>query len=134
MSNDNAELLRGTYEAFGRGDIPAVMAVLDENIVWNAPRVLPQAMAVSGRDDVGRFFQKLASTWEDFGLEIEDLVASGDRVCAIGRAGGTLNGEQASYGFVHAWTLRDGICTRFDEYVDPSPEVIAASAEAGARD
>jgi ketosteroid isomerase-like protein len=130
MSNDNAELLRGTYEAFGRGDIPAVMAVLDENIVWNAPAVLPHAMAVGGRDDVGRFFQNLASTWEDFALEIEDLVASNDRVCAIGRAGGKLNGEQASYGFVHAWTVRDGVCVRFDEYVDPSPEVIAASTAA----
>lgn len=29
MSTDNAELLQNTYEAFGRGDIPAVMAVLD---------------------------------------------------------------------------------------------------------
>jgi uncharacterized protein len=126
MSNDNAELLRGTYGAFGRGDIPAVMAVLDEDIVWHVPDVLPHAMAVGGRDDVGKFFQKLASTWEEFGLEIDDLVASGDRVCAIGRAGGNLTGGQAaSYGFVHAWTVRDGVCVRFDEYVDPSPELIA---------
>ena len=125
MPNDNAELLRATYEAFERGDIPAVMAVLDENIVWNAPAVLPHSMAVSGRDDVPKFFQNLASTWGDFTLEVDDLVASGERVCAIGRAGGTLDGERASYGFVHAWTVRDGVCVRFDEYVDPSPELIA---------
>jgi uncharacterized protein len=125
MSNDNAELLRGTYEAFGRGDIPAVMGVLDENIIWNTPAVLPHAMTVRGRDDVAAFFQKLASTWEDFSLEIDDVVASGDRVCAIGRAGGTLDGEAASYGFVHAWTVRDGVCVRFDEYVDPSRELLA---------
>jgi uncharacterized protein len=125
MSNDNAELLRGTYEAFGRGDIPAVMGVLDENIIWNTPAVLPHAMTVNGRADVAAFFQKLASTWEDFNLEIDDIVASGDRVCAIGRAGGTLDGEAASYGFVHAWTVRDGVCVRFDEYVDPSRELLA---------
>ena len=125
MSNDNAELLRSTYEAFGRGDIPAVIGVLDENIVWNAPAVLPHAMAVDGRDDVGKFFQNLASTWEGFSLEVDDLVASGDRVCAIGRAGGTLDGEQASYGFVHAWTVDAGVLVRFDEYVDPSPELLA---------
>jgi hypothetical protein len=41
MSNDNVELLRGTCEAFGRGEIPAVMAVLDKNIVWNTPAALP---------------------------------------------------------------------------------------------
>ncbi|MBA3264330.1 MAG: hypothetical protein H0T69_18060 [Thermoleophilaceae bacterium] len=39
---------------------------------------------------------------EGFSLEIDDLVVSGDRVCAIGRAGGTLDGRRASYGFVHA--------------------------------
>ena len=125
QSSQNADLLRKTYEAFGRGDIPAVMEVLDENIVWNVPAVLPHAMDVGGRDDVGAFFQKLASTWEDFDLQIDDFCASGDRVCAIGRAGGNLGGRQASYGFVHAWTVRDGTCVRFDEYVDPSPEMLA---------
>ena len=30
---------------------------------------------------------------------------------------------------MHAWTLSDGICVRFDEYVDPSPEVISAAAQ-----
>ena len=125
MSTDNVELLRSTYEAFGRWDITAVMAVLDEDIAWNSPDLLPHAMPVRGRDDVGRFFQNLAATWDQFRLELEDLVASGDRVCAIGRAGGTLDGRQASYGFVHAWTVRNGVCVRFDEYVDPSPELIA---------
>jgi ketosteroid isomerase-like protein len=125
MPNDNVDLLRSTYEAFGRGDIPAVIDVLDENIVWNTPAVLPHAMTVNGRDDVGAFFQKLASTWQDFNLEIDDYVASGDRVCVIGRAGGILEGGMASYGFVHAWTVRDGVLVRFDEYVDPSRELLA---------
>jgi ketosteroid isomerase-like protein len=88
MSTDNAELLKTIYEAFGRGDIAAVLDVLDENIVWNAPAVLPHAMPVSGRGDVPAFFGNLAATWEAFNLEIDDLVASGDRVCMIGRAGG----------------------------------------------
>jgi ketosteroid isomerase-like protein len=128
MASDNAELIRGTYEAFGRGDIPAVLDAMDENIAWSTPAVLPHAVEVNGRGDVGGFFQKLASTWEDFDLQIDDLVASGDRVCAIGRAGGRLGGKPAGYGFVHAWTVREGRLVRFDEYVDPSPEVIARSA------
>jgi ketosteroid isomerase-like protein len=132
MSDDNAALLRETYDAFGRGDIPAVLGILAEDIEWKAPEVLPHAMDVHGRDDVGAFFQKLASTWSDFHLEIDDLVASGDRVCAIGWARGTLDGGRAGYGFVHAWTVRDGVCVRFDEYVDPSPELIARAAAAAA--
>jgi ketosteroid isomerase-like protein len=26
---------------------------------------------------------------------------------------------------VHAWTVRDGALTSFDEYVDPQPELLA---------
>jgi uncharacterized protein len=124
---DNAQILQDLYGAFGRGDIPTVIAGLDEHIAWNAPDVLPHSMSVSGRDEVPAFFQKLASTWEDFKLEVEDMCASGDRVCVIGKAGGKLDGQQTSYGFVHAWTVRDGICVRFDEYVDPD-ELIAHAA------
>ncbi len=60
--------MHDTYEAFGRGDIDAVMAVLDENILWNAPEALPHAMPVNGRNDVGAFFQNLVTTWEETGL------------------------------------------------------------------
>jgi len=125
--SDNTQLIQGMYGAFGRGDIPSVIANLDEQIAWHTPGVLPQTVPVAGRDDVGGFFQKLASSWEDFGLEIDDICASGDRVCVIGRAGGKLDGAETHYGFVHAWTVNDGVCTRFDEYVDPD-ELIAHSA------
>jgi ketosteroid isomerase-like protein len=125
MSNENVELLRRTYDAFGRGDIPAVMAVFAEDIDWNVPKVLPHGLQAHGKDEVGQFFQGLASTWDGFGLEIDDYVASGNRVCVIGRAAGQLDGVQTGYGFVHAWTLRDRVCIRFDEYVDPDAELIA---------
>ena len=120
MSDDNAAIMQQTYEAFGRGDIPAVLSAMDENIDWTVPAVLPHAMPVENRDDVARFFQKLDATWDDFNLEIEDVCASGDRVCMIGHAGGTLNGTPASFRFIHAWTLRDGVAVKFDEYVDPT--------------
>lgn len=127
MSDDNTQTLQQLYAAFGRGDIPTVLAGLHENIDWRTPEVLPHSTPVNGRDDVPAFFQKLASTWEDFSLEIEDMCASGDRVCVIGHAGGKLDGEQAGYGFIHSWIVRDGVCVSFDEYVNPD-ELVAHSA------
>ena len=99
---------------------PPCSAYSTSRLPGTPPSVLPHAIAVGGRDEVGAFFQHIGTTWDEFSLEVDDIVASGDRVCAIGSAGGTLDGKQASYGFVHAWTIRDGICVRFDEYVDPS--------------
>jgi uncharacterized protein len=119
MASQHTELLRRTYEAFGRGDIPAVMAIMAPDIEFNAPEVLPHGGHTRGHEGVGAFFQRLGSTWEDFGIDLHDFVGDGDRVCVIGRASGRLDGTQTGYGFVHCWTLRDGVAVRFDEYVDP---------------
>jgi ketosteroid isomerase-like protein len=126
MPNENVELLRRTYEAFGRGDVPAVMESFAEDITWRVPAVLPHGTDANGRQEVGRFFKRLGGMWDDFGLEFGDFVASDDRVCVIGRAQGRLDGAQTGYGFVHCWTVRDGRCTDFEEYVDPAPELLAS--------
>jgi ketosteroid isomerase-like protein len=125
MSEQNLELARSAYDAFGRGDIAAVLGALSEDVDWNTPAVLPHAKDARGREEVGQFFQGLASTWEDFAVEAQDFVASGDRVCVIGRATGKLGGTETGYGFVHAWTVRDGELARLDEYVDPDAEMLA---------
>jgi ketosteroid isomerase-like protein len=130
MSDANAELMRETYEAFGRGDIPAVLAVFDADIDWHVPDAVPHGTTAHGRDEVARFFEKLVSLWEDFRVEVDEIAATGDRGYATGRATGTYDGGPASYRFVHVWTIRDGACIRFDEYVDPSPELLAAAGTA----
>jgi uncharacterized protein len=124
MPNENVELLQRTYEAFGRGDVPAVMESFAEDISWRVPAVLPHGGDANGQQEVGRFFERLGGMWDDFGLEFGDFVASGDRVCVLGRAQGRLDGAQTGYGFVHCWTVRDGRCTAFEEYVDPAPELL----------
>jgi hypothetical protein len=45
-------------------------------------------------------------------------------VCVIGRGSGRVGGREASYGFVHAWTVEGGRAVRFDEYSQPGPELL----------
>jgi ketosteroid isomerase-like protein len=127
MSDKNVEMIEGAYAAFGRGDIPAILEVLSDDIEWHAPAVLPQGMDTVGKDGVTEFFGKVAESWGGLHVELDSIVASGDRVCAIGRAAGELDGSHTGYRFVHAWTIDDGLCARFDEYADPAPEVAAAA-------
>ena len=123
---DNVEPIRTAYEAFAHGgDIDAVMAILAENVEWHAPQPLAPGIDPRGKEQVGKFFERIAAKWEDWALEVDDYVASGNRVCVIGSASGRIHGKHRSYGFVHVWTLQDGKCSRFDEYVDPDPEKIA---------
>ena len=123
MADGNLERIQSGYEAFGRGDIPAVLDIFADDIDWNVTEVLPQGGQLHGKDEIGGFFERLPTIWEGLSLDVDDFVASGDRVCVIGRASGTHDGKQMSYGFVHAWTLSDGDATRFDEYADPPPEL-----------
>ena len=133
MSSDNLQLAQSAYEAFGRGDIEAVLSHMAEDVAWHVPDVVPHGRTASGRGEVAEFFKNLVATWDEFGpLDIESTAADADRAYVVGTAHGTYRGERASYGFVHVWTIKDGACARFDEYVDPSRALYAAHAESAA--
>jgi ketosteroid isomerase-like protein len=36
------DVIRHAYDAFGRGDIPAVIEVLADDVDWSLPDLLPQ--------------------------------------------------------------------------------------------
>lgn len=120
MSQSALDAVRELYEAFGRADVPAILSRLDQNIAWRVPENVPQGGDYQGRDDVGRFFEVVGESWDGLQIEIDDMVSSGDRVLVVLRASGKLRatGEDSAYGAVHAWTLRDGMPVRFEEYVD----------------
>jgi ketosteroid isomerase-like protein len=103
---------------------PRCWATLPTTSTWHAPAVLPQGGDAKGKEEVGQFFQRLVGLWEGLQLDLRDFVASGDRVCVIGQASGRLDGTQTGYGFVHCWTVRNGLCVDFDEYVYPAPELL----------
>ena len=115
-----AQVVEQAYEAFGRGDIPAVMGLLDEGVEWTAPRSLPHGGSFKGRDEVGQFFTGLGAAWEGLALDVEAVAeVGGDLVVGVLRADGTRRGAgPSSYGAVHVFDVRDGRIARFREYTD----------------
>ena len=124
MADESVEKVKSAYEAFDRGDIEEVLEALDPDIEWYVPAVLPQGTRAQGREEVGEFFQTLSERWSDFKVQASEFVSDGDRVCVIGEARGKVDGVGASYGFVHAWTVEGDALMKFEEYVDPSPELL----------
>ena len=116
-----ADLIQGAYDAFARGDIPAVIDTLSDDVRWDVAAVLPQGGSFQGKDGVGQFFEGLGQAWEELNLQIEDLIEGRDDVVGVGRAEGRLGvgGTSAGYGFAHVFTVEDGKVTRFREYADP---------------
>src|SRR6266511_800663 len=84
---ENVRTVQRAYEAFGRGDIPAVLAMLTDDIEWSEPGsadVLPWGGERRGREQVGQFFQALDGALEFEAFEPREFIAQGDTVVVLG--------------------------------------------------
>ena len=134
---DNLDVVRRGYEAFGHGDIETLLSLFDEQIEWVTPG--PAELATSGRrtgrQQVAEFFTVLSEMLEIQRFEPKQFIAQGDQVVVLGEdsacvraTGKVLEGEWA-----HVFTLRNGKVARFHEYLDTAElvaELRAAHAKA----
>jgi uncharacterized protein len=123
MSRENVQIVRGLYEAFGRGDVPSVLSQMDQGIEWNEaenfiyadrnPYLGPQAVLEG-------VFMRLGSEWEGFTVTPSEWLDAGDRVVVLGTYSGThkVTGKQVRAQYAHIWSLRDGRVVRFQQYTD----------------
>ena len=134
----NLDVVRRGYEAFGRGDIEALLSLLDENIEWRTPGPsdLPTAGVRRGRQEVGAFFGLLNQVFEIQRFVPQTFLTSGDRVVVLGidtavlRATGKVLVDEP---WAHVFTVKDGKIVAFQEYLDTGvfvTELRAAQAKA----
>ena len=132
----NVKIVQDAYAAFGRGDIPALLDNLSENVEWHLPGegLIPQAGVYRGRDGVARFFQTLDQTTEFSAFEPREFVAQGDRVIALGWYRGKAKATGCSFEahWAMSFLLRDGKILKFQEYTDTAAIAPAYAASASA--
>jgi len=119
----NTELVKDAYAAFGRGDIPGVVAALDDQIIWNgvigAGPHIPMAGERRGKDAVTEFFGSVGTHVHFSRFEPREFLAQGDKVVALGHYTATTSaGKSFDSDFVMVFTLKNGKVTRFQEYLD----------------
>jgi ketosteroid isomerase-like protein len=116
----NAAVVQSAYDAFGRGDIGAVLDMLDDAVEWSSPATLPQGGEFHGKAGVGEFFQRVGDAWTQLGLEIESVSeAENDLVIGVVQASGIReDGTPGGYGATHVFTVRDDKIVRYREYTD----------------
>jgi ketosteroid isomerase-like protein len=111
---DDLETIRAGYEAFGRGDIPAVLEKLDPEIAWHIPGRSPMAGTYKGYDEiVGFFTQLMERSGGTFSLEMHDLMASDGHVVALTKERGQRDGRDLDSNVVHIWHMRAGKAVEF---------------------
>lgn len=123
MSQENVNTVHGMYEAFGKGDIPSVIAALDPEVEWweaenfiyadNNPYVGPNAVLEG-------VFMRIGSEWDGFTVSPKEVLNAGDTVIGQGYYSGTYkkSGRQVRAQFAHFFSFRDGKVIKFQQYTD----------------
>jgi uncharacterized protein len=137
MSEQNVEFVRGIYGAFGRGDVPAVMAAFADDIEWYEAEGLPYGGLHRGGEAVAqKVFGPISADVEGFAIIPEELIGTGATVAAVVRYTGTgrATGKALDVPVVHVWDIRDGKLARFRQFVDTVKfaEVVPAEASTAA--
>ena len=115
----NTSILRSAYESFAAGDVPAVLALFDDAIVWTTPDSVEFGGTYHGPAGVGEFFSHLPEHYAELAVSPDQYVEQGDAVVAIGTLRGrSQSGVNFTLPFVHVWTVRDGKAVHFQEFFD----------------
>src|ERR1700693_1135725 len=74
------------YDALGRGDVPAVLALMDRQIEWTEAERFPYYSGTwRGPDAVlTNLLVPLSRDWEGFSARADDFIADGERVVSLG--------------------------------------------------
>jgi ketosteroid isomerase-like protein len=133
-SEEQVRIVGGIYEAFGRGDVPAILDTLAEDVVWedwpdnHAQRAgVPWLLPRQGHEGAAEFFG-VVGTLEVSDFKLHSLMGGDDKVVAeveievTTPEGGHYRDEE-----LHLWTFGDdGKITRMRHYVDTAKHVEAA--------
>lgn len=123
MNSDHVTLIEQLYQAFGRGDVPAVPAARDPKIEWREAEGFEYARGnpYVGPDAVLQgVFGRLMAEWDGFTVTPRELLATPEGVVALGRYTATnkASSRPLDAQFAHVWRVRDGKIRAFQQYTD----------------
>ncbi|HEY0515594.1 MAG TPA: nuclear transport factor 2 family protein [Solirubrobacteraceae bacterium] len=121
MNGQSVEFVKSVYDAFGRGDVPAVLGAFAEDIEWHEAEGMPYGGVHRGGEAVAqKVFGPISEDVEGFALVTEEFMGSDGTVAAVVRYTGTgkATGKTLNLPAVHVWDIRDGKAARFRQFID----------------
>ena len=120
----NLDIVRDAYAAFGRGDVDGLLALLDPQVSWRTPGPpdLPTAGVRRGVAAVREFFGLLMTTFDIQEFRPAEFLTQGDKVVVLGnsREGPKGSSRMVDFRWVHIFTVRNGKIVEFEEPADVS--------------
>ena len=129
-TQENTRIVKEVLAAFVRGDIPAILNSLTDDVDWfipGPPERLGFSGARRGREQVMQFFMALDATIEFLKFEPRDYVAEGDKVVAFGHNYDRMKATNRFFDndWACLFVVRDGKIAKVRMYEDTAAFVIA---------
>jgi ketosteroid isomerase-like protein len=125
MSEENVELVRRGMES-----ADSFWELLDEHVVWDLRKrpILDLDDVYVGRDPVVRASRRYWGMWDEYQLDVEELVDGGASVVVVLRERGRGKGSGAPFDqrWAQVWTFSSGRIVRWEMYPDTSTALAAA--------
>jgi uncharacterized protein len=118
---ENVRLAREGFDAFNRGDVDAVLAMLDPEVEVFAAPEFPNSGTFHGHDGYLRWVGEWLEAWDRFVIEVLEIEPVGDDhvVSLVHQRGrGRGSGIEVTQDVAFMWEVRDGRAVRFHLYPD----------------
>jgi ketosteroid isomerase-like protein len=114
MSQANVEIVRRCFDQFRRGDTEALLAHIDPAIETIEPPETPGGDTYLGYEGLAKAFEHWAGQWDDFHVELEELVDAGSDVIAVShhRGTGRTSGVPVEGLVAYVFTVHEGRLVR----------------------
>jgi ketosteroid isomerase-like protein len=116
MSQENVEIVRRCYESdfWTTRDLSLFPELAHSDVEIDLSRNIFNPGIHQGFDGFRRMVEQIDEMWEDFQIELEELVDCGDQVVAGVRISGRGRGSgvETEMQLFAIWTLRDGKVSR----------------------
>ena len=130
MADNLVAKVQDLYGAFGRGDVPGLLAHFATDAVWDVtgpPGAFPTFGLRKGLAEIGEFFGVLAANENFSEFAPLSFHQSDDKVFVIGHLTSSITKTGRSYAsdWVHIFTFKGGKVSAFKEFFD-SAAIVAA--------
>jgi ketosteroid isomerase-like protein len=133
----NLATVQAIYEAFGKGDVPAILDKLADDVQWESwpdnsavKAGVPWMTPHNGKAEVAKFFE-VVGQMELVGVSVGNMMEGGNQVAVEFTIEANLppyGGRSYADEEIHLWTFNDaGKVARLRHYVDTAKQIKAVT-------
>ena len=120
MSQENVEIVRRVFDAFNRRDTASFLELLDPDVEWVPILAVLEGRVYRGHEEVRVWIKELATDWEFFEVDYEELRDFGGRVLVSGHwhARGRASGVEVENPGTYLYEIKGGKVVSMRTFTD----------------